>query len=207
MFSFAIRDTTHCGCLLPPPLVISTPATTGVNSALTATTPWRFSNIKFLATMRVAPAPSLSHEADSPRRASMSAFPVSQKASLCHWRVVTACCYVLGPGHVVEHPTLTTLIRRGIPFRRLSCLVYFCLVCCLPPESCRPQQDTPILALPLRRRRRCTRIAYGCVQDILTINEERFYCLPTTTSNYFIWRQHTFFCCATNRVEEKRASK
>ena len=166
--------------LAAPPRVISTPATTGVNSALRATTPWRFSNTKFLATMRVAPAPSWSHEAHSPRRAGMSAFPVSQKESLCRWRVVTACCYVLGPGHVVEHLTLTTLIRRGIPLRRLSCLVYYCLVCGLPPDSCRTQQDTPILALPLRRRRRCTRIAYGCVQDIRTINEDRFYCLPTT---------------------------
>ena len=114
--------------------------------------------------------------------------------------------------------------------RRLSCLVYYCLGCCLPPASCRPEQDTPIvaapdrtmsptrcgpeqdtpiLALPLRRRRRCTRIAFGGAQDIRTINEGRFCCLPTTTRSYFIWCQHTVLFCTinNNRVKEKRACK
>ena len=132
---------------------------------------------------------------------------LSPKKSTCAAGVlVTTCCYVLGPGHGVECSTLTSLTRRGIPLHRLSCLVYYCLVCCLPPASCRPEQDTPILALPLRRRRRCTRIAFGCAQDIRTINEGRLYYLPTTTRSYFIWCQHTVLCC-TNRVKEKRACK
>ena len=109
----------------------------------------------------------------------------------------------------VECFTLTAPTRRGIPVRRLSCLVYYCLVCCLSPATCRPEQDTPILALPLRRRRRCTRIAFGCAQDIRTINEGRFCCLPTTTSSYFIWCQNTvlFGTINNNRVKEKRACK
>ena len=120
---------------------------------------------------------------------------------------MTTSCYVRGPEHGVERSTLTTLTRRGIPLRRLSCLVYYCLVCCLPPASCRPEQDTSILVLLLRHRRRCTRIAFGCVQDIRTINEGRCYCLPTTTSSQFIWCQHTVWWCTINRVKEKGACK
>ena len=199
---------------MPSPRATSTPATTGVDSTLRDTTPWRFPKFKIRrrGDFPLPPAPSPSHEAHSPRRASMPAFPVSQeehspKKSTCAAGVlVTTCCYVLGPGHGVECSTLTSLTRRGIPLHRLSCLVYYCLVCCLPPASCRPEQDTPILALPLRRRRRCTRIAFGCAQDIRTINEGRLYCLPTITRSYFIWCQHTVLCCA-NRVKEKRACK
>ena len=50
---------------------------------------------------------------------------------------VTTCCYVLGPGHGVARSTVTAVTRRGIPFSRLYCLVYYCLMCCLPPASCR----------------------------------------------------------------------
>ena len=107
----------------------------------------------------------------------------------------------------VECFTLTAPTRRGIPVRRLSCLVYYCLVCCLSPATCRPEQDTPILALPLHRRRHCTRNAFGCAQDDRTINVGRFHCLRTTTCSYFIWRQHTFWCCANDRVKEKRPCK
>ena len=116
---------------------------------------------RILFARRIPPAPSLWYEAHSLRRAGMAAFPV---------------CYVLGHGHGVERFTLTTLTRRGIPVRRLSCLVYYCLVGCLPPATCRPEQDTPILALPLHRRRRCTRNAFGCAQGNRTINVGRFYC-------------------------------
>ena len=108
---------------------------------------------------------------------------LSPKKSTCAAGVpFTTCCCVLGPGHGVERSTLTTLTRRGNPLRRLSCLLYYCSVCCLPPASCRPEQDTPILTLPLRRCRRCTRIAFGCAQDI-TVNDGRFYCLSSTTSS------------------------
>ena len=137
----------------------------------------------------------------------MSAFPVSQEWHLCRWRsrqdVLLRTCAV----HGVECSTLTTLNRRGIPLRRLSFLVYYCLVCCLPPASSRPEQDTPILALPLYRRRRCTRIAFGSAQDIRTINGDHFYCLPATRCSYCIWCQHTVLCCTKDRVKEKRFSK
>ena len=46
LFSFAIRDITHCWRLLPPPRATSTPATTGVDSSLRATTPCRFLEFK-----------------------------------------------------------------------------------------------------------------------------------------------------------------
>ena len=74
----------------------------------------------------------------------------------------------------LQRATLTTLTSRGFPLRRLSCLVHYCLVCCLPPASCRLEQDTPIQAHPPHRRRRCMRIAFGCVQDFRTINDGRF---------------------------------
>ena len=193
---------------MPSPRATSTPATTGVDSTLRDTTPWRFPKFKIRrrGDFPLPPAPSPSQEAHPPRRASMPAFLSPKKSTCAAGVLVTTCCYVLGPGHGVECSTLTSLTHGGIPLHRLSCLVYYCLVCCLPPASCRPEQDTPILALPLRRRRRCTRIAFGCAQDIRTINEGRLYYLPTTTRSYFIWCQHTVLCC-TNRVKEKRACK
>ena len=160
----------------------------------------------------------------------MPTFPVSQEEHLCRWcsrHDVLLRTWARAWGLVLysyhPHPPGHSLVR-------LSCLVYYCLVCCLPPASCRPEQDTPIvaapdrtmsptrcgpeqdtpiLALPLRRRRRCTRIAFGCAQDIRTINEGRFCCLPTTTRSYFIWCQHTVLFCTinNNRVKEKRACK
>ena len=212
---------------MPPPRATSTPATTGVDSTLRATTPWRFSKFKIrrrgdfsLPHLRRA---KLTHRAGQVCRLFLS----PKKNTCAAGTLVTTSCYVRGPEHGVERSTLTTLTRRGNPLRRLSYLLYYCSVCCLPPASCRPEQDTPIvaapdrtmsptrcgpeqdtpiLALPLRRRRRCTRIAFGCAQDIRTINECRLYYLPTTTRGYFIWCQHTVLCC-TNRVKEKRACK
>ena len=190
---------------MPSPRATSTPATTGVDSTLRDTTPWRFPKFKIRRRGDFAvPLPHLRRMKLTHRAGQVCRLFLSPKKSTCAAGVlVTTCCYVLGPGHGVECSTLTSLTRRGIPLHRLSCLVYYCLVCCLPPASCRPEQDTPILALPLRRRRRCTRIAFGCAQDIRTINEGRLYYLPTTTRSYFIWCQHTVLCC-TNRVKERR---
>ena len=162
---------------MPSPRATSTPATTGVDSTLRDTTPWRFPKFKIRrrGDFPLPPAPSPSHEAHSPRRASMPAFPVSQEEHLCRWRSRHDVLLRTWARAGLECSTLTSITRRDIPLHRLSCLVYYCLVCCLPPASCRPEQDTPILALPRRRRRRCTRIAFGCAQDIRTTNEGRLY--------------------------------
>ena len=72
---------------MPSPRATSTPATTGVDSTLRDTTPWRFPKFKVQrrGDFPLPPAPSPSHEAHSPRRASMPAFPVSQEEHLCRW--------------------------------------------------------------------------------------------------------------------------
>ena len=73
---------------MPSPRATSTPATTGADSTLRDTTPWRFPKFKIRrrGDFPPPPAPSPSHEAHSPRRASMPAFPVSQEEHLCRWR-------------------------------------------------------------------------------------------------------------------------
>ena len=203
LFSLVTRDTTHCGWLLPPPRATSTPATIGVDSTLRGTTAQRCSKFK------IRPRGDLHLPHLRRKKLTLCAGQVcrlflSPKKSTCAAGVlVTTRCFVLGPGHGVECSTVTTLTRRGILLRRLSCLVYYCLVCCLPPSSCRLEQDTPLLAFSLRRCCCCKCIAFACAQGIRTICEGRFYCLPTTTRSYFV----TVLCCANNRLKEKCACK
>ena len=155
----------------------STPATTGVDSTLRIRHRGDFRSLKSSGEA-IFPCPlphlrrmKLTHRAGQVCRLFLS----PKKSTSAAGVLVTTCCYVLGPGHGLECSTPTSITHRDIPLHRLSCLVYYCLVCCLPPASCRPEQDTPILALPRRRRRRCTRIAFGCAQDIRTTNEGRLY--------------------------------
>jgi len=69
---------------VPPPRATSTPATTGVDSTLRGTTPWRFSKFK-IRRRGDFPLPHLRRTKHSSRRARMPAFPVSQEEHLCRW--------------------------------------------------------------------------------------------------------------------------
>ena len=124
-----------CPPLAPPRL----PRTIGVDSTLRATTPWKFSKLKIRRRGDFL-LPHLRRTKLTRRAWQVCRLLLSLKKSTCAAGVlVTTRCYVLVPGHGVECSALTTLTRQGIPLSRLSCLVYYCLVCCLPPASCRPE--------------------------------------------------------------------
>ena len=84
LWFFSIRDTTDCGCLLPPSCHIYTSDDGREFSAQGYDTIEFFEDDNPVA-RRVPPAPCPSYKAHSPRRTDLAAFPVSQEEHLGRW--------------------------------------------------------------------------------------------------------------------------
>ena len=155
--------------------------------------------------MRVSPVQSPSHEAHSPRRERVLAFPVSHQEHLCRWRFrhdvllrtwagAWRCSLHRHRRHPAGHSFQPTLLSRLLLPNVLPSTSQ------LSPRLIYAHPDPPYAPSPPLQAECFRRFLLYC-----TIDKGRFYSLPSTTSSYFISCQQTVLRCTNIRVKEKRA--